>query len=93
MVKLATRFFKPLDKLPTAEPMGLLIHAISYANIAVKRTLEEISQLEEDAACAKHKQRYTKTFTTEGRVKVGRDAAQIREVWAQKHFKLLNLGK
>ena len=75
--------------LPTAEQTGLPSNAVSAANRAVEKTLRG-SDGDDDH---KRPRKYTTTFTSEDRAKVGQYAAQNGVARALRHFQSLNLSE
>ena len=64
------RYFKPANKLPTADKAGLSANVVREVNQVVTRTLER------SEASAGKKRKYTTTFTPEDRAAIARYAAQ-----------------
>ena len=72
------RYFKPANKLPTADKAG---QSANVVNQVVTRTLERTE------ASAGKKRKYTTTFTPEDRAAIARYAAQNGNSAAVKKFK------
>ena len=75
------RYFKPANKLPTADKAGLSANVVKEVNQVVTRTLER------SEASAGKKRKYTTTFTSEDRAAIARYAAQNGNSAAVKKFK------
>ena len=75
------RYFKPANKLPTADKAGLSANVVKEVNQVVTRTLER-----SEASTGK-KRKYTTTFTREDRAAIARYAAQNGNSAAVKKFK------
>ena len=86
-------FFKPVNRLPSAELTGLPEQAVSSANHAVQRMLDkERHQLGEDPSGNRgRKRKYTMTLTAEDRGKISKYTAHNGVAAACKHFKQSNL--
>ena len=82
------RYFKPANKLPTADKAGLSANVVKEVNQVVTRTLEQ------SEASAGKKGKYTTTFTPEDRAAIARYAAQNGNSAAVKKFKAYhNVGE
>ena len=87
-------FFKPVNRLPSAEQMDLPEQAISSANRAVQWMLEkERHQLEDPSGNRGRKRKYTMTFTAEDCAKIGKYTAHNGVAAACKNFKQSNIGE
>ena len=75
------RYFKPANKLPTADKAGQSANVVKEVNQVVTRTLERTE------ASAGKKRKYTTTFTPEDRAAIARYAAQNGNSAAVKKFK------
>ena len=75
------RYFKPANKLPTADKAGQSANVVKEVNQVVTRTLER------SEASAGKKRKYTTTFTPEDRAAIARYAAQNGNSAAVKKFK------
>ena len=75
------RYFKPANKLPTADKAGLSANVVKEVNQVVTRTLER------SEASAGKKRKYTTIFTPEDRAAIARYAAQNGNSAAVKKFK------
>ena len=75
------RYFKPANKLPTADKAGQSANVVKEVNQVVTRTLERT-----EASAGKNR-KYTTTFTPEDRAAIARYAAQNGNSAAVKKFK------
>ena len=76
------RYFKPANRLPTADEAGLPTTVTAEVNKAVEKALHGASKVEKSK-----KRKYTTAFTPEDRAAIGRYAAENGNAKAVKKFK------